>query len=45
VKHFFKSLDQKTIQIITKKPIECGEEEYSQNPPSRGAKLRVIEKL
>src|SRR3989338_8933441 len=45
VKHYFKSIDEKTVKIITKKPIECGEEEYKNNPPSRSAKLRVIEKL
>lgn len=45
VKHYFKSVDGKTIKIITKKPIECGEEEYKNNPPSRSAKLRVLEKL
>lgn len=45
VKHFFKSLDKKTINILTKKPIVCGKEEYDTNPPSRSAKLRVIEKI
>lgn len=45
VKHYFKSVDQKTIKIITKKPIECGEQESKDNPPSRSAKLRVVEKL
>jgi len=43
VKHFFK--DQKTIKIITKKPIECGEEESKLNARARSAKLRVIEKV
>ena len=45
VKHYFKSIDEKTIKIISKKPVVCGEQEYKQNPPSRSAKLRVIEKL
>jgi 16S rRNA (cytosine1402-N4)-methyltransferase len=45
VKHYFKSREGKDIQIITKKPVECGEEEYAANPPSRSAKLRVIQKL
>ncbi len=45
VKHYFKSIDEKTIRIITKKPIECGEDEYKENPPSRSAKLRVVEKI
>lgn len=44
-KHFFKSREGKDIEIITKKPVECGEDEYRENPPSRSAKLRVIQKL
>lgn len=44
-KHYFKSREGKDITIITKKPIECGEEEYQNNPPSRSAKLRIVEKL
>lgn len=34
-----------TIKILTRKPIEAGEEEVKRNPRSRSAKLRVIEKL
>ncbi|PIT86406.1 MAG: 16S rRNA (cytosine(1402)-N(4))-methyltransferase [Candidatus Magasanikbacteria bacterium CG10_big_fil_rev_8_21_14_0_10_43_6] len=45
VKHYFKSIHGKTVQVITKKPIVCGEEEYEHNPPSRSAKLRVIQKI
>jgi len=45
VKHFFKSQNGKTIKIITKKPIVCGEAEYANNAPSRSAKLRVVEKI
>lgn len=45
VKHWFKSQDGKTIRIITKKPIECGEEEAKNNPRARSAKLRVVSKL
>jgi 16S rRNA (cytosine1402-N4)-methyltransferase len=45
VKHYFKSLSTETFRIITKKPIEAGETEYADNPPSRSAKLRVIEKI
>lgn len=45
VKHYFKGIQDKTIKLITKKPIICGEEEYKTNPPSRSAKLRVIEKI
>lgn len=33
------------VKIITRKPIEAGEEEVRRNPRSRSAKLRVIEKL
>ena len=34
-----------TGKLITKKPIEATEDEIGQNPRSRSAKLRVIEKL
>ncbi len=33
------------IKLITRKPIEAGEEELSVNPRSRSAKLRIAEKL
>ena len=33
------------LQIITKKPIEAGEQEARANPRSRSAKLRIAEKL
>ncbi len=45
VKHYFKSQKGKTIEIITKKPIVCSKDEYRENPASRSAKLRVVEKL
>lgn len=45
VKHYFKSQENKSLRIITKKPIVCGKAEYDSNPPSRSAKLRVIEKI
>ena len=45
VKHFFKQYEHKTISFITKKPRVATEEEVKINPPSRSAKLRVIEKL
>ena len=45
VKHYFKSQNNKTIKIITKKPVICSEEEREQNPRARSAKLRVIEKI
>lgn len=43
VKHQFKAA--KGIQILTKKPIVCGKAEFDANPPSRSAKLRVIQKI
>ncbi len=48
VKHKFRELyknDQENLKIITKKPITPSNEELEQNPRSRSAKLRVIEKL
>ena len=45
VKHFFKKLvDEGKGLVITKKPITPSEEEVRENPRSRSAKLRVIEK-
>jgi 16S rRNA (cytosine1402-N4)-methyltransferase len=34
-----------TVRLLTKKPLIASEEESTQNPRSRSAKLRVIEKL
>ena len=34
-----------SIRIITKKPVLPSEEEERENPPSRSAKLRVVEKI
>ena len=45
VKHYFKKENNKSLKIINKKPIICSEEEGKNNPPSRSAKLRVIEKI
>jgi 16S rRNA (cytosine1402-N4)-methyltransferase len=45
VKHYFKSVQGKQIQLVNKKPIECSPEEYKNNPPSRSAKLRVVERI
>lgn len=44
-KHFFKEFAQGTAQLVTKKPVTCGEIEYEKNPRARSAKLRVIEKI
>lgn len=48
VKHFFKSEAKKEnprLKILTKKPITPGEDEISENPRSRSAKMRVVEKI
>ena len=45
VKHYFKSQNNKTIKIVTKKPIVGSDEEVKNNPRSRSAKLRVVEKI
>ncbi len=44
VKQFFQKEENKTIKLITKKPIVASEEEAQINPRARSAKLRVIEK-
>jgi 16S rRNA (cytosine1402-N4)-methyltransferase len=46
VKNFFREeKNKKSLEIITKKPIEATEEEVSSNPRSRSAKLRVAKKI
>lgn len=46
VKHYFKKEALKqSIKILTKKPIIPNEEEVAENPRSRSAKLRIIEKI
>ena len=46
VKSFFKKKsEEKVFKIITRKPISPQEEEIAQNPLSRSAKLRIIEKI
>ena len=37
--------DVRDIKILTKKPVRPTAEEESENPPSRSAKLRVVEKI
>ena len=47
VKWFFKdeaAAENARIRILTKKPIIPSEEEEKENPPSRSAKLRVVER-
>lgn len=45
VKHYFQSLNKKTVRLITKKPIIPTAAEIENNPRARSAKLRVVEKL
>jgi 16S rRNA (cytosine1402-N4)-methyltransferase len=44
VKNFYKEVSQNGGLIVTKKPIVPGDQEIAENPRSRSAKLRVIEK-
>ncbi len=41
---FVNTVRQKTIKVITKKPIEASAEEEKRNPRSRSAKLRIAER-
>lgn len=43
VKHAFR--ENPALQVLTKKPLEPGEEEQSRNPRARSAKLRVASRL
>ena len=46
VKHFYKEkADEGVATLHTKKPIEASEEEIMENPRSRSAKLRILEKI
>ncbi len=46
VKHFYKDMNtQGKATIITKRPITPTQEELGENPRSRSAKLRIIEKI
>jgi 16S rRNA (cytosine1402-N4)-methyltransferase len=46
VKSAFRELEQSGIvSLVTKKPIIAGEDEIKENPRSRSAKLRVVEKI
>jgi len=46
VKQRFKERErQGQIKILTRKPVRAGDEEISENPRSRSAKLRAAEKM
>src|SRR3989339_1223518 len=46
VKIFFRdNAKEGNLKLITKKPVIAGKEEVAQNPHSRSAKLRVVEKI
>ncbi len=46
VKNFFRDMAKlKSGKLINKKPITASDEELSENPRSRSAKLRIIEKI
>lgn len=45
VKQFFKSQENKSIQLVNKKPIIASREELKLNSRSRSAKLRIITKI
>ena len=36
---------QATLRVVTRKPVEAGDDEISRNPRSRSAKLRIAERL
>ncbi len=45
VKQYFQSVANKQIKLVNKKPTSASEEEVKNNPRSRSAKLRVVEKI
>ncbi len=45
VKQYFKTMENKQIRLVNKKPIIASAEELGTNPKARSAKLRVVEKI
>lgn len=46
IKNFFREMEEKgSVKILTKKPITPSDHEILQNPRSRSAKLRALEKI
>ncbi|MCX6780139.1 MAG: 16S rRNA (cytosine(1402)-N(4))-methyltransferase RsmH [Candidatus Magasanikbacteria bacterium] len=45
VKQYFVKNNNRILKIINKKPLVAGDEELKNNPSSRSAKLRIIEKI
>jgi len=45
VKRFFRDNAGTKLRVMTKRPIQAGEEELARNPRARSAKLRVAEKI
>lgn len=45
VKQYFKAVENKSVTLVTRKPIVPSEEEVARNPRARSAKLRIVEKL
>lgn len=45
VKHRFRRATEEGFSVLTKKPVIASEEEEKNNPRSRSAKLRVVEKI
>jgi 16S rRNA (cytosine1402-N4)-methyltransferase len=47
VKHTFRAMahGEAAVRILTKRPIEAGDDEVARNPRARSAKLRAIERL